>query len=105
MRFLAKYLAHYKAPIGAFLLHMLYRKVLLLSPTQKVGEVKRIIDVEVTEEISMVCMVETKACEVWIKKCTFICRENSKSDFDYLLIATLFLSTVFLSSLNQRPNS
>jgi hypothetical protein len=33
-----------------------------------VGEVKRIIDVEVPEEISIVCMEETKACEVWIKK-------------------------------------
>jgi hypothetical protein len=44
---------------------MLYRKVLLLSLTQKVGEVKRIIDVEVAEEISIVCMVETR--EMWLK--------------------------------------
>jgi hypothetical protein len=35
--------------------------VLLLSLTQKVEEVKRIIDVEVPEEISIVCMVETEA--------------------------------------------
>jgi hypothetical protein len=45
---------------------MLYLKVLLLSLTQKVGEDKRIIDVEVAEEISIVCMVETR--EVHCKK-------------------------------------
>jgi hypothetical protein len=47
--------------------------VLLLSLTQKVEEVKRIIDVEVAEEISIVCMVETR--EVWLKH-TFILIER-----------------------------
>jgi hypothetical protein len=46
--------------------------VLLLSLTQKVGEVKRIIDVEVAEEISIICMVETR--EVWLKHTFFIYR-------------------------------
>jgi hypothetical protein len=48
---------------------MLYIKLLLLSLTQKGGEVKRIIDVEVAEEISIVCMVETR--EVWLKHTFF----------------------------------
>jgi hypothetical protein len=44
---------------------LLFIKVLLLSLTQKVGEVKRIIDVEVSQEISIVCIVETR--EVGLK--------------------------------------
>jgi hypothetical protein len=48
---------------------MLYIKLLLLSLTQKVGDVKRIIDVEVAEEISIVCIVETR--EVWLKHTFF----------------------------------
>jgi hypothetical protein len=46
--------------------------VLLLSLTQEVGEVKRIIDAEVPEEISIVCIVETR--EVWLKHTFFIYR-------------------------------